>query len=215
MPWLGLAQDMSEAPSLDSVYLHTRLDSLKTVFSARKTLAKEYELETLIALSHFPQLMNTRITFKQAKIKTTMNARPSFGSLLIRKRTKRNYIIRINKQEKDSIVLFHSIPFDAKIGVIGHELAHLVDYNTRSFFGVLQRLGAYTSKNKKAEFEKEIDLITIRQGLGWPLYKWSHYVLKDSPATEAYKRFKSATYLTPEEILYHLLEQSHHELQKK
>ena len=98
-----------------------------------------YDLEIFTALSYYPELANTRITIKNAKIKTTLNARPTILSTFIRKRTKRKYVIRINNKKLDSIIQFEDISFNAKIGVLGHEFAHIYDYNKRSFFGIIKR----------------------------------------------------------------------------
>jgi len=190
----------SQQRVLDSLDLLPQLDSLTHQFATNKIFLDEYRLVTLAALSHYPELSNTRIVFKRSKIKTTLNARPTAISLLFRSKEKRKYVIRINSQLKDSVIYFHHIPFNAKVGVLGHELAHINDYNTRNFWRVLKRLFAYSGKKSKAAFEKEIDHTTIEKGLGWQLYDWSDYVLNKSDARVKYKKFKQETYLTPEEI---------------
>lgn len=100
----------------------------------------------------------------------------------------------------DSTIQFNTIPFNAKVGLVGHELAHISDYNKRNFFGIIARLFDYSSKKSKAKFEKEIDISTIKHGLGWQLYDWSYYVLNQSNSSNKYKVFKEATYLTPSQI---------------
>ncbi len=102
---------------------------------------------------------------------------------------------------KDSTILLEDVPFNAQIGLFGHELAHFMDYRNRSFGKVLGRLFSYTSNKRKAHFEKEIDSMTIACGLGWQLHAWSHYVLYESSASVQYKAFKKQVYLTPEEIV--------------
>ena len=148
---------------------------------------------------------NTKISFKEAKISTTLNTRPTVGSLLFRKKTNRHYIIRINTKNLDSLVLFNSVPFNAKIGLIGHELSHIVDYSNKGLRKVIGRLTDYGSKKNKELFEKEIDLMTIKKGLGWQLYDWSFYVLNHSIATKDYKDFKEQIYLEPKEITTELI----------
>jgi hypothetical protein len=201
---IAFSQDNFTIEKADSVTVASELDSLRANFSQNKTIEPEHELATLKALSYYPELSATKIHFKSAKTGTTMNARPTFGSLLFRSKHKRKYVIRMNNQEKDSIIVLKNVPFDAKVGVIGHELAHIVDYSNRSFWGVMARGLSYASKAKKAAFEKEIDLLTIQHGLGRELYSWSNYVLNESTASTKYKSFKAATYLTPKEILYYL-----------
>ncbi len=122
------------------------------------------------------------------------------GSLLFRKRDKRAYVIRVNAQDKDSLILLTEVPFNSQIGLFGHELAHFSDYHTRSFGQVLGRLFAYSSLKGKTKYEKEIDSMTVQVGLGWQLYAWSYYVLFESNGSVAYKAYKRTVYLKPEEI---------------
>lgn len=191
---------------IDSLEAAGRLDSLKIYFSKNKKIKTTYDLEIFTALSYYPELANTRITIKNAKIKTTLNARPTILSTFVRKRSKRKYVIRINNKKLDSIIQFKDISFNAKVGVLGHEFAHIYDYNKRSFFGIIKRFFAYTTAKSKSRFEKEIDSITIERGLGYKLLEWANYVLHESNATESYKQFKKDTYLTPEEIRLKLQE---------
>jgi len=100
----------------------------------------------------------------------------------------------------DSVILLSTVPFNARVGLFGHELAHFADYNSRSFFGVLGRMFAYSNKKGKEKFEKEIDSLTIERGLGWQLYDWSDFVLNHSNGSVSYKEFKRQIYLEPEEI---------------
>jgi len=111
----------------------------------------------------------------------------------------KKYIIRINSKLTHPILL-RNVPFNASIGLLGHEFAHILDYRRKNFFGIFKRGIDYTSKRRKADFEKEVDIITIEKGLGWQLYDWSYFVLNQSMASEKYKAFKRLTYLTPEEI---------------
>jgi hypothetical protein len=200
----SLAQDSWTKDERDSLLVAERLDTLRAAYGTNKRFISAVEVPALAALSYFPELQTTRIEFRLANINTTLNARPTIGSLLFRSRGNRTYIIRLNEKQADSIIRFQDVPFAGKVGVLGHEFGHLVDYSERSFFGILGRLLAYTSKKKKAAFEKEIDLLTIQRGLGKELYTWSFYVLYQSNAQADYKAFKRQIYLTPEEILEYM-----------
>jgi hypothetical protein len=197
---IAFGQTESQIRTIDSLEASTALDSLKTALSYKKKINPLFELAAYTALSYYPELDSTRITFKSAKIKTTLNARPSVGSLLFRSKKKRKYVIRINKQVLDSVIQFNDVPFNAKVGLIGHEFAHLADYQKRGFFKVIGRMFDYAKESSKATFEKEIDGITIEHGLGWQLYDWSDYVLNKSNASVSYKAFKRKIYLTPSDI---------------
>lgn len=198
LPFFGWAQHF-DTGALDTIALRT-VDSLKQEFGANKVVPEAYEASFYWALSHYPELQHAPIEFKTAKIKTTLNARPTLGSLLFRRKSKRSYMIRINDTEKDSVVLLAAVPLKAQIGLFGHELGHFADYTTRSFWGVLGRMFAYTHLKGKERFEKEIDSLTIDRELGPELLAWSDYVLNHSAGSEAYKNYKRQVYLEPEEI---------------
>ena len=66
------------------------------------------------------------------------------------------------------------------------------------------------SDHKRSLYEKYIDQLTIEHGLGKELLAWSEYVLFQSNATEEYKQFKKAHYLSPHEIKHHLEKQETH-----
>lgn len=177
-----------------------QIDRLKTEFPFVYEVPTELKTAVYSSLSHYPELQNNSIRFKQARISTTLNARPTLGSLLFRRKENRRYVVRINSRIADSIISVFHLSETAKKGILGHEFAHFADYETRNFWQVLGRAFSYLSKKRKAAFEQSIDTETIKRGLGIELYAWSYYVLYESNATVAYKNFKRETYLTPEEI---------------
>lgn len=179
----------------------SNLSTLQKQYGYNKEIPRQYQFPVLLALSYFPELDSSRIVFKEAKIKTTLNARPTVGSLLFKNRTKRKYVVRINTTKRDSAVLLQDVPLNAMVGLFGHEFCHFIDYNQKGLFGVIGRLLNYTSKKAKEEFEKEIDQMTIERGLGWQLYDWSFYVLNYSNASTDYRAYKGLFYLEPEEII--------------
>lgn len=186
---------------LDSTYYSIKIDSLRILNHQLKNITLENEIEIRLALSYFPDLKCKEIIFKERKIKTTLNARPTIGSLLFSKKNNRSYVIRINTHESDSVISLNDVPFEAKIGLFAHEFSHFSDYQSKSLFGIIARGISYSSKISKAKFEKEIDFMTIQRGLGWQLYDWSNFIQNESCATYKYKKFKLNTYLTPLEIL--------------
>lgn len=185
---------------IDSVKYAIKIDSLRSRFSPNKTIDSSIELAALIALEHLDCLEETRIIVKNASIGTSLNARPTVGSLLFRKKSKRKYVIRVNNKENGKIPLLSDANFNATVGVLGHELCHIKDYSSRNFGGVLQRLFAYGSKKGKSKYEKEIDSMTIWSGLGWQLAEWEEYVQNSPNATDKYKAFKREIYYEAEEI---------------
>lgn len=174
------------------------VDSLWVDWRERAVLEPAFELPALIALSYYPELKDVRLTVGFGKINTTMQCQPKFGSLLARK--PRVYEILINNDPTFDGVYLSDVPFNAQIGVIGHELAHIVDYERRSALGVAGIGLEYLSEKGKVHVEHCVDSITVRAGLGWQLYDWAHFVLEESKATPAYKDFKRKVYMQPEEI---------------
>lgn len=176
-----------------------QIDSLSGIYCNKKIFVDEYLEPILIALSYFPELKDIPITFKYSKEATTMAARPIpitvFG--------KTRYQILINNQPDFKGILLSDVPFNAQIGIIAHELSHIIDYESRNFWGIVGITFRFLDNKRKPLFEKEIDRATIERGLGWQLYDWAMFSMYESDkATEEYKTFKRETYMTPEEIKY-------------
>lgn len=165
-------------------------------------IPEDYKLSILIALSFYPELQDVEIEFVYQPLKTTMAARPVPASVFQRK-GHRSYRIFINSGDDCEIPL-RVIPFNARIGIVGHELAHILDYEQQSGPGIMGTGMSYATARTKANFEKRIDELTISKGLGVQLHEWSDFALNHSQASEAYKAFKAETYLQPQEILARL-----------
>jgi hypothetical protein len=175
-----------------------KLIVLRTSFGRNKTIPQEFEKQVFIALSHYPELKDAHIEFIRTNIKTTMACRPTTGSLT--RRYNREYTITIDNDDEKIGIILDDVPFNAQVGVIGHELAHIIDYEHKGT-GSIAKLGIkYATGNYPPDFEKGVDKITIQRGLGWQLFDWADFVLNKSKASKEYKEFKRKTYLTPEEI---------------
>jgi len=196
-----ISQDINPAKKIDSLYYSSHLDSLKINYAINKKIPKAYSLPILISLSYFPELLKTRIVFRNTNIKTTLNVRPSVFSVLFNSRLNRKYIIRINSMDKDSVINLKDVPFNASIGLFGHEFNHIIDYRNSNVLQIIKRLVEYSNSKKKAEYEKQIDYMTINRGLGWQLYDWSYFVLNKSKADQKYIKYKRTYYLSPNEII--------------
>lgn len=194
----------SQTRQIDSTSISQNNDSIKKKYHVLKNVPKQYESTILGALNYFPELVNTRIIFKKSHIKTTLNVRPTIGSILFKQRNRRTYVVRINNRIGDSIVTVSNVPFNAQLGLFAHEFCHIVDYNNRSFGGIIKRLLAYSNKKSKEAYEKEIDIETIKRGLGWQLYDWAYFIMYQSNAKKKYKIFKQKFYMKPAEIAIEL-----------
>lgn len=198
----SVAQDSNESEVLmiESEAV-SDLESLKSRFSINKDVDSSIELAFYTAISFMSDdLSEARIRVKNANINTSLSARPTVLSLLFRRKENRKYVIRINDNEGSSIPLFKDASFNAQVGVLGHEISHIVDYRQRSLGGVISRMFDYSSEERKAKYEQEIDSMTIWSGLGWQLKAWMSFVQKSPVATEEYKEFKRDIYYTEPEI---------------
>jgi len=174
------------------------IDSLKKIYGIKKHLLKQYELQTLIALSYFPELINEHISFRYSDINSTGQTTVTFGSIF--KKINKQYIIFINTNILRTGLLLCDAPFDAQVAMLGHELAHVADFKGRGFFAMAWWGLSYLVVKQRTAIEIRTDASTIRHGLGWPLYSWSDFVLNHSNATKHYRKMRATKYMLPDEI---------------
>lgn len=174
LPHLQAIDKFYDPQALDGNRYHELLE----MFGNNKSLLKGYESQVLIALSHYPELKDTRIKFRFINKGTPLTARPTVLSTIFRSAKKRTYLITVAKDTDPrwSPILLHHLPYNAQIGVFGHEIAHVADFSRRSFWGMLQVLFGNLSKSFMDGLEYNADLITIQHGLGHQLLAWSTYV---------------------------------------
>ncbi len=182
------------------------IDSLKTIYGKHKSLMKEYEAASLIALSYYPELINEYIRFKFSSINSTGRTTITFGSVF--KKIDKQFIIYINDDIERTGILLNQAPFDAQIALLAHELSHVIDLKNKGFFGLLGWGISYTVLKHQAKIEKLADITTIRHGLGWQLYHWTDFVLNHSTANKHYLKMKESKYLLPDEILRYMKKNS-------
>ena len=164
-----------------------------------KNIPTKFEDVIITAFYFFPELENVRIEFFEEKISTTMNCRPNPWKLL---KGKRHYEIRINNADSFEGPLLKDTPFNAQIGVIAHEFAHILDYEAGSIFRVIKRGLDYLNNHSKRNFEHEIDFLTIQKGFGHQLLDWLDFLMDENNPniTEAYRSFKREIYLDSETL---------------
>ena len=161
--------------------------------------------ETYIALSHYPELKDTPITFRFKKNikKSFMQAQPSFSGIF-KNRKKRGYFVFINEEIKieDEIFTVTDAPKDVIIGWIGHELGHIMDYRNRSGINMLWFGVKYlTSHNYIREAERAADTYAVNHGLGKYIIATKDFILNQSDLSEKYKNRIKKLYLSQEEIV--------------
>ena len=170
-----------------------------------KIIPKIIEEEALTALSYYPELKDTPITFKfKDRIKkSTMQAQPTWGSFFKRKNN-REYIILISRkiQIENEAFTIKDIPSDVIVGWLGHELGHVMDYSDRNNFGMLIFGFKYLfSKHHIKEVERTADTIAIAHGMGDYILQTKHYILDQANISEKYKKRIRSFYMSPEEVM--------------
>ncbi len=170
-----------------------------------KIIPESIENEVRIALSHYPELIDTPIEFKfKKKIqKSFMQAQPKFSGLL-KKRKNRSYFIFISEsfQIEDEEFGVNEIPSDVLIGWIGHELGHIMDYSDRRGFNmVLFGMRYLLSSNYIREAERAADTYAVNRGMGEYILATKDFILSHANLSEVYKARIKRLYLSPEEIL--------------
>ncbi len=176
-------------------------DSLLAKYNDDVIFPDTFQLECLIALSYYPELEDATINFKHKGLKTTMASRPALD-FLFRKRENRHYNIVINNNpERIKGALLDSVPFNARVGVIGHELGHVVDYQEKNVLQIIATGFNYLFVPSRRKLENSIDRITIEHSLGWQIYDFSYFVLHEAEISKQYKQYKRKIYFTPRQIL--------------
>ena len=196
----GFSQQTKFHRNLDSLFFVSKIDSLKLRHIDFKIVPTDLELQVLTTLTYFPELDSVQIKFKSARIKTTLNCRPTVLSALFCSSKNRKYIVRVNSKIADSVINFQNIPFNAQIGLIGHEFCHILDYQSKSRWNLLKTMFYYFHITYKSTYEKSVDLMTIQKGLGWQLYDWMYFVENGSHVFSNYLNYKRKVYLNSQVI---------------
>lgn len=180
--------------------LAENLEAVKDNLGAKKTVAIELESVFYTAIKYYPELKDTKIVVKSKNIKTTMQCRPRMD-FIFRKAENRTYIIYVdNKKKGNDGVLYKDLPLDARVGVMGHELAHVIDYRSMKNAGIVKFGVDYLNATKRKAIENGIDELAIEKGLGYQINAFSEYIFEDSQASESYLRYKMKFYFRPKQI---------------
>jgi len=157
----------------------SRFDSLLQEYGRNKSLPAGYEQQAILALSHFPELKNTSIVFRFHKSHATLKTRIQTSSLLNDKK-KRFFVITISSRTVDKLepVRFSNMNFDAQVGILGHEISHVLDFSEKNLWQCTITGMKHTSPAYVDSLEFHTDMITIQHGLGKELYAWSSFIRK-------------------------------------
>ena len=165
------------SPSIsDAANKQVIIDSLQK-FRNKKEIPQQFEKPILTALSYFPELKEVHIIFKIKKARTGLATKPDFSGVFQRK-NHRTYIITISNETIDTLrpLLLQNLTFEQQVGVIGHELSHVVDFNSQNFPQTIGVGIGHISKRYLDKMEFNTDRICIQHGLGKYLLAYSKHV---------------------------------------
>lgn len=189
-------------PVKDFTVAETDTSVLKDNFAINKKLPTGFEIQTLQALSFFPELKHIHIEFKVEETTTPLASRPTLWSVF-RKPEKRHYIITISSKSKgimDSILL-GNLNYNAQVGVLSHELSHVADYHKMNFWKFIRLAFGLLSTSFMNKFEYNTDQICIDHGAGYQLLAWSENVGKHLNP-EVIKKYFGEDFLTTERYMF-------------
>jgi len=151
-------------------------DSL-LIYGHNKEIPAEFGKPILTALSYFPELKEVHIIFRVRKAYTPLTTKPNFAGVF-KPKDHRTYIITISNETSDTLthLLFKNLSFEEQVGIMGHELSHVVDFNNKSFVESVSSGVGHISKKYVDKMEFNTDRICIMHGLGKYLEAYSMHV---------------------------------------
>lgn len=197
------------------MYFTLSMATAQNIQFENKVIPKNLEKEVMEALSFYPELAETGIEFKfKDNIKkSTMQAQPRFASFFKNKKN-REYLILISRniQIDGEHFTMDDIPSDVKVGWIGHELGHVIDYSQRTNVGMLIFGIKYLfSSAHIKEVERAADTYAIAHGMGDYILKTKNFILEHADLSEKYKERIRRLYISPEEVMELINENKVHE----
>jgi hypothetical protein len=182
------------------------LDSLKAIIGENKGLPAGFEIAGAIAYSAFPQLKDAQIDMILTNEGAPMESTVAIGSLFGSRRN-RHYRILLNDARNSFFdpILLRSLPFDAQVGILAHELGHIAYYHELNIFEFAKWGLKYLMDDEfRATHERATDLMPVYYGLGSQIYQYAYFVRYDPTCKsfyEAEKDFMDKYYLTDTELL--------------
>ncbi len=193
-------------PLYDQAREESLIDSLRATYGQHKIIPEQYELQILLALSHYPELRDIHMRFVLTDGFIPLVSRPKSTGMF---KPKDQWEYRIFISEKGHTpfmdrLLLRNCPFNAQIGVLGHELAHTVYYLDQSLGDVMAIGVNYMAPEYRANFERDTDRRAIDHGLGFQMLEHARHVREGAdPEDLAYgDRF----YLNDAQIFQYMME---------
>jgi len=183
------------------------LDSIVAIIGDNKGLPEGFELAAAIAYSAYPELKDVNIDMVLTQKGAPMESNFDVGSMILPGKRNRKYKILLNNAPKTYFdpILLRNLPFDAQVGILAHELGHVVYYHKLNLIQIAKWGWKYIQDDKyHALHERTTDLMPVYHGLGSQIYQYAYFVRKDESTRLFYERgktFMDKFYLTDQEIL--------------
>jgi len=175
-----------------------RADTLAFHYARNKIIPEQYRLQILAALSFYPKLTDVKISFVSRKLRTSMAARPTPGSVFTP--WNRHYHVYFD-DVSESNVDFRKASFEAQVGCIIHELAHVTRYEGQNGYQIIRDGFRYISSQRfRSRYEKGTDHIAAEAGGIYYNYLMSAFIVRASAADKEYLEFKANNYYTPNDL---------------
>jgi hypothetical protein len=167
-----------------------------------KKIPPQYDTVIRLALRYYPELKYSRIIFRAIKTRTPLAAAPTVLSVF-RRPSKRRYIVTISTQSTPFLnkIILDSLSFNAQIGVLGHEISHLAEFNSWRTGQCIGLIFRHLSRKAIDRFEYNTDKRCIEHGLGHQLLAWSENVRKNLNVA-AFNRAKSNGMMARERYMH-------------
>jgi len=153
------------------------------------------------ALTYFPELECVKIRFSYKPIRQTMNSRPSPLNIF-RAKDKWHYTIIVNNNRgRHKGLCFENLSYTIKIGWLGHELSHIIEYQQLNRAETIAFALRYVfSKSFVRSVERYTDFLTIEHGLAFPLYNGTDFLLNSKDIDAKYHDYAITNSLSLSEI---------------
>ncbi len=175
--------------------------------SRNKQIDSTFKQQISGALMFYPELKDIKIKFKVKKAIVPLSARPRVWATF-QKPKNRKYLIVISSASIGKLepILLKNLSFNAQVGVLGHEISHIADFNQRKGLYFVKLLFMQFSRKAMDVFENNTDRRTIEHGLGYQLLAWSTEVrhnlkIKDWGGAAKSGIQERERYMSPETIM--------------
>lgn len=165
------------------------------------TTDQKLKLAFYVALLHYPELHDKKISLRLKSISSTMQAQPH-PNFILKRKSQRAYKININDNPDYTGIYYRDLSFNALVGWLGHEFAHVLDYSKMNNRELLVFISSYVfDKRTMRKTERTADRETIKRGLGNQLLDGAHFFHRSKKVSKRYREKNKKYYLSEEEII--------------